>query len=124
MTIYAVVDTSVLVSAMLSGKDDAATVQVVPKVPQGEIVPVYRDIIMKEYREVQCHRKFGFSADLVNYLLAAIGKYGIVIEPSPSGITLPDMKDVPFLSWCLKCEMTMPIWLPEISSTLLKNHLL
>lgn len=102
MTIYAVVDTNVLVSAMLSGKDDAATVQVVSKVLQGEIVPVYRDNIMKEYREVLCRRKFGFSADLVNYLLAAIGKYGIVIEPTPSGITLPDMKDVPFFELVLE----------------------
>ena len=28
--------------------------------------------------------------------MSAIEKYGILVDPSPSGITLPDMKDVPF----------------------------
>ena len=29
-------------------------------------------------------------------MMSAIEKYGILVDPSPSGITLPDMKDVPF----------------------------
>lgn len=33
---------------------------------------------------------------MIEYLLSAVEKYGILVEPSPSGITLPDMKDVPF----------------------------
>lgn len=28
--------------------------------------------------------------------MSAIEKYGILVDPSPSGIALPDMKDVPF----------------------------
>lgn len=34
--------------------------------------------------------------EMIEYLLSAIEKYGIFVDPSPSGITLPDMKDVPF----------------------------
>ena len=96
MICYAVIDTNVLVSALLSSKDDTATVQVLGKVITGEIIPVYRNVITKEYREVLSRKKFGFSGDLIEYLMSAVEKYGILVDPSPSGITLPDMKDVPF----------------------------
>ena len=81
---------------MLSSKDDTATVQVLGKVITGEIIPVYSNVITKEYREVLSRKKFGFSGDLIEYLMSAVEKYGILVDPSPSGITLPDMKDVPF----------------------------
>ncbi len=96
MICCAVIDTNVLVSALLSSKDDTATVQVLGKVITGEVIPVYSNVITKEYRGVLSRRKFGFSADLIEYLMSAIEKYGILVDPSPSGITLPDMKDVPF----------------------------
>ena len=96
MICYAVIDINVLVSALLSSKDDTATVQVLGKVITGEIIPVYSNVITKEYREVLSRKKFGFSGDLIEYLMSAIEKYGILVDPSPSGITLPDMKDVPF----------------------------
>lgn len=96
MICCAVIDTNVLVSALLSGKDDAATVQVLGKVLTGEITPVYSNVIAKEYREVLLRKKLGFSRDLTEYLLSAIEKYGILVDPSPSDITLLDMKDVPF----------------------------
>ena len=96
MICYAVIDTNVLVSALLSSKDDTATVQVLGKVITGEIIPVYSNVITKEYREVLSRKKFGFSGDLIEYLMSAVEKYGILVDPSPSGIALPDMKDVPF----------------------------
>lgn len=96
MICYAVIDTNVLVSALLSSKEDAATVQIIGKVIIGEIVPVYSNLITKEYREVLSRKKFGFSGDVINYLLSAIEKYGILIDPAPSGVILPDMKDLPF----------------------------
>ncbi len=96
MICCAVIDTNVLVSALLSSKDDAATVQVMEKVFQGEIIPIYSNGIAKEYREVLCRKKFGFSEELIDYLLSAVEQYGVLVEPSPSGIVLPDMKDVPF----------------------------
>ena len=50
MICYAVIDTNVLVSALLSGKDDTATVQVLAKILGGDIIPVYSNVITKEYR--------------------------------------------------------------------------
>lgn len=96
MICYAIIDTNVLVSALLSSKEDAATVQIIGKVIIGEIVPVYSNLITKEYREVLSRKRFGFSGDVINYLLSAIEKYGILIDPAPSGVILPDMKDLPF----------------------------
>lgn len=96
MMCYAVVDTNVLVSALLSSKDDAATVLVAEKLFTGEIVPLYSNVMIAEYRSVLCRPKFGFSVELVEYLLSAVERFGILVNPSPSGIVLPDMKDVPF----------------------------
>ena len=96
MICYAVIDTNVLVSALLSSKDDSATVLVLGKVLTGEIIPVYSNVITKEYREVLSRKKFGFAGGTIEYLLSAIEKYGILVNPSPSGLVLPDMKDLPF----------------------------
>ena len=96
MTCYAVIDTNVLVSSLLSKKDDSATVQVLGKVIIGEVIPVYSNVITKEYRKVLSCKKFDFSGDTIEYLLSAVEKYGILIDPSPSRIILPDMKDLPF----------------------------
>lgn len=96
MICYAVIDTNVLVSALLSSKDDAATVRVLGKVLSGEIIPVYSNVITKEYREVLSRKKFGFLSETIEYLLSAVEKYGILVDPSPSGTILPDMKDLPF----------------------------
>lgn len=96
MNCYAVIDTNVLVSALLSSKDDAATVQVVGKMISGEIVPLYSNDITDEYREVLNRKKFGFSKEIMDYLLTAVEKFGVQVDPSPSGVVLPDMKDLPF----------------------------
>ena len=50
--IYAVIDTNVLVSALLSRHSDAATVQVVKAVFEKNILPLYNDEIIAEYEEV------------------------------------------------------------------------
>lgn len=96
MICYAVFDTNVLISALLSVHADAATVQVTGRMFRGEIVPVYSREIMCEYREVLGRKKFKFAQDMINQLLSAIEKYGVFVEPIATGIILPDMKDLPF----------------------------
>jgi putative PIN family toxin of toxin-antitoxin system len=96
MSVYAVIDTNVFVSAMLSKHSDAATVQLVGRMFMGEIVPVYSREIMWEYREVLGRKKFKFKPEAVNYVLLSVEKFGILVEPSETGASLPDMKDLPF----------------------------
>ena len=102
MTCFVVLDTNVLVSALLSEKDDAATVCVLEMVLKGELTPVYSSAISDEYREVLLRKKFGFSVELVEFLLETIKKGGISVEPEPSGVKLTDMKDLPFYEVALE----------------------
>lgn len=96
MICYAVIDTNVLVSALLSSHDDAATVLVVGKLFSGEVIALYSDEILHEYGEVLRRAKFHFSEEAVSALLDTIKKYGERIQPTPTGEILPDMKDLPF----------------------------
>jgi putative PIN family toxin of toxin-antitoxin system len=96
MLFYAVIDTNVLVSALLSSHDDAATVLVVGKLFSGEVIPLFSDEIIKEYNEVLHRKKFHFSEDAVSILLQTIEKYGEHIVATPTGEILPDIKDLPF----------------------------
>lgn len=59
-------------------------------------MPLYSDEIITEYRNVLERDKFGFSKNIVEYLLAAVKKFGVRVGPSSSGAILPDMKDLPF----------------------------
>jgi putative PIN family toxin of toxin-antitoxin system len=96
MIVYAVIDTNVLVSAMLSNHPDSATVQVVSRLIKGEITPIYSEKIMHEYKEVLGRKKFKFKSEEVSYILSFFTKYGILVEASETGVMLPDMKDLPF----------------------------
>lgn len=96
MTYYAVIDTNVLISALLSKHNDSATVQVIERMIIGEIIPVYSAEIMTEYREVLNRKKFKFPQEMINYILSAVEKFGIMVEPTASNAILPDMKDLPF----------------------------
>lgn len=96
MTCYAVIDTNVLVSALLSRRQDSATVLVIERMINGDIIPVFSREIMNEYREVLSRKKFKFAPELIKYLLSTVEKFGVLVEPTPTGVILPDMKDLPF----------------------------
>ncbi len=96
MTYYAVIDTNVLVSALLSKHSDSATVLLVERMILGDLIPVYSADTMKEYQEVLRRKKFKFSIEQIDYLLSAILHFGLMVEPSPTGENLPDPKDLPF----------------------------
>ena len=105
---FVVVDTNVLVSALLSSKEDSATVQIVKKILDGDLVPIFSEAVKKEYREVLHRSKFGLSGDVVEYLLSALFKSGITLEPSPSGIVIADPKDLPFYELVLEKRKDQP----------------
>jgi putative PIN family toxin of toxin-antitoxin system len=96
MTCYAVIDTNVLVSALLSSHADAATVLIVGKIFSGEVIPLFSDEIIQEYNEVLRRKKFPFSEATVRRLLQTIEKFGERVTPAQTGEVLPDMKDLPF----------------------------
>ena len=96
MRCYAVLDTNVIVSALLSSKVDAATVQVLQKLFSDSFCPVISKEIMAEYTEVLHRAKFHFSPAIVEDLLFAIEEKAEYVIPASTGAILPDMKDLPF----------------------------
>ncbi len=96
MRCYAVLDTNVIVSALLSSKADAATVQVLQKLFSDSFCPVISKEIMAEYTEVLHRAKFHFSPAIVDDLLFAIEEKAEYVIPASTGAILPDMKDLPF----------------------------
>ena len=104
---FVVIDTNIIVSALLSSKNDSATVQVMEKVFRQEIKPVYSKEIFAEYTNVLNRPKFHFSKELIEYMLSAIKHFGILKESKETVIVvLPDMKDVPFYRLVLESEDT------------------
>ena len=65
MKFFAVIDTNVIVSALLSRKRDAATVRVLKAVQNGLILPLVHQQIIDEYKEVLCRPKFRLPNQLV-----------------------------------------------------------
>lgn len=104
MKIYAVIDTNVIVSALLSHYDDAATVQTIKRVISGDIVPIYNNDIINEYLTVLHRSKFNFSESLITETIKVIIDFGISTERLESSIVLPDPKDLVFYEVALSVD--------------------
>lgn len=96
MKYYAVIDTNVLISSLLTSNPNSATVLILKYVFDGKIIPLYSSTIIKEYKNVLSRKKFNFTISQINYILSAIEKYGLQLEPTHKTISLPDMDDLPF----------------------------
>lgn len=102
--IYAVIDTNVLVSALLSRFKDTSTVQLLQLLILGEITPIYNDEILEEYQAVLTRSKFGFPDTLIDETLDVIRRYGINSSRTKTTEQLPDPKDVVFYEVTLSVE--------------------
>lgn len=94
MKYYAVIDTNVLVSALLRWKSPPGTVTA--ESLTGRITPLLNTEILAEYRDVLNRPKFHFPKNAVDILLNGIIKRGIFIDAEPLEEELPDPKDVVF----------------------------
>ena len=102
--IYAVIDTNVLVSALLASHADSATVVVMNAVIKGDIIPMYNQEILKEYEEVLNRKKFRFSKSLVKKYLSFFSSVGVASERVHSTEDFPDPKDIVFYEVALSKE--------------------
>jgi putative PIN family toxin of toxin-antitoxin system len=96
MKCCAVVDTNVIVSALLTKNDTAATVQVFRAMLKGQFTPLYHEDIITEYEEVLHRPKFHLSEDVINTVISAVKRYGIEVFPQPTGEILIDIDDLIF----------------------------
>lgn len=91
MRYYAVIDTNVLVSAMI--KWNSVPGNVMEFIFDGLIVPLLNHEIVREYREVLARPKFHLTDDIINAVLEVVEKKGIYIDADTLEIDLPDPKD-------------------------------
>lgn len=94
MRYFAVLDTNVLVSALLS--KNSVPAKILDETTDGGIIPLFCDDILAEYEDVLHRKKFPFTAREVRALIETIRSRGVHIEPGPVDAVLPDLDDVVF----------------------------
>ena len=102
MKYYAVIDTNVLLSALLSKNEASATVKVLDAVFDGKIIPLYHQNILAEYDEVLHREKFHLWEKVIQTVLDAFRQYGVEVFPQPTGAVLIDMDDLVFYEVALE----------------------
>lgn len=96
MKYYAVIDTNVFLSALISKRNDTATVRVLEAMLKGKIIPLYHQEILAEYDEVLHRKKFHLPEEVIQSLLTAIIRFGVEVFPQSTGEVLVDMDDLIF----------------------------
>lgn len=109
MKYYAVIDTNVLVSAML--KWNSVPGNVMELAFDGPIIPVYNSEILKEYREVLSRPKFHLTQEIIDDVLENLENRGISVEAETIDIVLPDPKDRVFYEVVLEERKTEEAYL-------------
>lgn len=102
--VYAVIDTNVLVSAIIATHPDSATVIIREMIMDGTIVPLYNAEIFDDYRDVLTRPKFQFPAELVDAVLDVILQKGLSLERTKTEEVFTDPKDVVFYEIALSKE--------------------
>ena len=94
MKIFAVIDTNVLVSALL--KFNSIPGVILEKAVTGKIIPVLNEAIVNEYSEVLHRKKFGFLDKDIQVVINGLKQQGIFMNQAEFDEILPDEKDIVF----------------------------
>jgi len=86
-----VIDTNVIISAAISDKGNPA--KVIKMVSDGKLQLCYNARILSEYADVLSRQKFRFSLEKQMALIKKIVEIGIIVDPAPSDMLLPDESD-------------------------------
>ena len=91
MKYYAVIDTNVLVSALL--KWNSVPGSILQLVIDGDIVPIVNEEILEEYKDVLFRPKFKLNNGIIERLLYRISEAGIFLVGESMDVDLPDEDD-------------------------------
>jgi len=100
--IKAVLDTSILVSALWTPVGNASTI--VNLILMDKIIPCFDQRILNEYRAVLSRPRLTFPAGQVDKLLVEISDRGLLVNVSPSTVAMPDETDRKFYDTARLCE--------------------
>lgn len=102
---FVVVDTNVLVSALITRNETSPTVKILKLISENKIIPVYSADIVKKYREVLRRSKFKLSEEIIVKLLNDIVSHGFEVKDLVEvNEKIPDPKDVVFYAVTLSAE--------------------
>ena len=102
--LYAVIDTNVVVSALISKNPSSSPLAVLAHVFSGAITPVFNEEIISEYRDVLSRDKFNLNPLDVEEALRIIIDYGLALNRTKSDEEFPDPKDIVFYEVALSKE--------------------
>ena len=94
--IHAVIDTNVIVAALLTHNTESATVKVLEAIENGRIAPLYNNEILNEYVDVLSRARFHFSKDLVKRHVELFFERGVKAERVSSSDFVADPDDIVF----------------------------
>lgn len=102
---YAVIDTKVMVSALLGASNMSNPTKVLKAVTEGNLVPLYNNEIIDEYREVLSRKKFPFNTEFIESVIKAITTDGLYLDRTTAiDEIFPDPKDIVFYEISLSKE--------------------
>ena len=102
--IYAVIDTNVLVSALITHNPEAATAKVVRLLLEREFIPMYDEGIIAEYKDVLHRVKFPILPETADALISYIIENGMEASRINYDEPMPDEDDRVFLEVALSKE--------------------
>ena len=105
MSLKAVIDTNVLVSAFWRGNEDSPPYRIYRAMMDQRFIPLYADETIAEYNDVLHRGKFRFPSWKVDDLIEFIRKFGERISPAePDAETFPDPDDRVFYCVALAAQ--------------------
>ena len=109
MKYYAVIDTNVLVSALL--KENSVPEEIIKYVIKDVIVPVLNVDILKEYQEVITREKLHFKAAIIESILKLFQERGIFAEKTEINELFEDKSDAVFYQITMSSRATKETYL-------------
>ena len=102
--VYAVIDTNVLVAALLSKLADSSTVVIRQHILEGTITPLFNDEIFNEYTDVLHRPSLKLPTEQIESILDAIMQRGLILGRTKTDEIFTDPKDIVFYEVALSKE--------------------
>ena len=89
--------TNVIIAVLISRSLESNPARIFRAIVQEQIIPLYNDGILDEYRDVLSRPKFHLTSTQIETVLKAIITDGLSLDRAPAeGVDFPDSKDIVF----------------------------
>jgi len=109
MKYFAVINTNVIVSALLNHNSTPGTI--LEEALKGRIIPILHDDFLIEYSEVLQRPKFKFDRQDVEIVLTGLIKRGVFSDTAPLNDIFPDSDDAVFYQVVMETRKTEDAYL-------------